>query len=328
MKKKIESLTFKKEWGEGKAKTFFHDITFVGDSTTYNIGAKKVEPDFLIPGQMLNFEISDPERNKIKRVKEEGYQNYKPLPKQPSVDPNSKSLIRALDNTSEGDIVFMDIETAKGVEKLKEGTPLHEAWEYKARYQNEVDRKTGEAISNEEYFEQKAALYAPFAKIVAVVVGRIVDGKLKTKKYLNTGKEKTLLKEFNDDMIKVIGANPATVFCGWANIGFDQPFLAKRMIVHGIQPNTLLDTAHLKPWEISSLDLKDLWKGTSFYPDSLISVAVTMGLPSPKSNMDGSQVSDAFYAGKIEEIGNYCEQDVLTTANVYRKFKGEGKVSL
>lgn len=324
-KSKIESSTFKKEWGEGKAKTFFHDIKFVGDPTTYNIGAKKIDPDFLAPGQFLTYEVTDTERNKIKRVKEDGFQNAKQLPK---VDVNAKSLIRVLENVNESDIVFLDIETARGVKELEEGSALHDAWMYKARYQNEVDRKTGEVMSAEEYFIDKAALYAPFAKVVAIVAGRIVDGTLKTKKYLNTGKEKATLKEFNDDMIKILNANPNTVFCGWANVGFDQPFLMKRMIVHGIQPNILLDTAHLKPWEISSIDLKELWRGTSFYPDSLISVAVTMGLPSPKSKMDGSQVSDAFYEGKIEEIAEYCEQDVLTTANVYRKFRGEGKVTL
>jgi predicted PolB exonuclease-like 3'-5' exonuclease len=76
----------------------------------------------------------------------------------------------------------------------------------------------------------------------------------------------------------------------------------------------------LKPWDIKTIDLSALWKGTSFYPDSLLAVASALGLPSPKQGMDGSEVSEAYYAGKIDEIAEYCTLDVLTTANIFRKF--------
>ena len=37
--------------------------------------------------------------------------------------------------------------------------------------------------------------------------------------------------------------------------------------------------------------------------------------------MDGSLVWDAFKAGKIEEIRNYCETDVANTHLVYLRFQ-------
>jgi hypothetical protein len=115
-------------------------------------------------------------------------------------------------------------------------------------------------------------------------------------------------------------SKPNALLGGYASIGFDAPFIMKRMLVHGIRPHRLLDSSGLKPWEIRALDLKDTWKGTSFYPDSLSAVAVALGLPSPKINLDGAEVSKAFFEGRIDEIVEYCTGDVLTTANIYRKF--------
>lgn len=235
--------------------------------------------------------------------------------------------MKYLDRFNESDLIFFDIETAAQVKKLKKGTPLWDAWEYKCRNENEHLRKTGEVLSNEEYYENKSALYAVFGQVVAIVAGRIDGNTLKTKKYTSK-KEADMLNNFNSDLQLMFNTNPASVLCGWANIGFDGPFLAKRMIVHSIKPSHLLDVAGSKPWEIPAVDLKDLWKGTGFYPDSLIATAVALGLPSPKNKMDGSQVSEAFFAGKITEIADYCEQDVLTVANIYRKFQNKSLVSL
>lgn len=234
--------------------------------------------------------------------------------------------MKYLKQFNEKELIFFDIETVRGVEKLTPNTPIYDAWLYKARYNNEVSRKSGEAVTPEEYFEDKAALYAPFAKVVCIVAGRISDDDLlSTKVY--TGDEGSLLKQFNDDLGKIYKPN-ITAFCGFNNVGFDQPFLTKRMIVNGIEPHEMLDVAHLKPWEIRSVDLSILWKGTSFYQDSMVAVAQALGIPSPKVDMDGSEVSTAFYNGEIKKISEYCVRDVLTTANIFRKFKNKPLVKL
>jgi uncharacterized protein YprB with RNaseH-like and TPR domain len=334
---KIQSVEYLKEHGAGLRKVHYHNVTFEGDSTKYNIGTKEQEPRFLKPGQSLTYEIVD--GNRIKRVDSNQMQNKtvfrKAAPKvevspksAPAQEPvsESTSLIRKLNDYKESDILFFDIETARITKNLKKGSPLEAAWLYKCRYDNELNRKTGKEFTPEEYFIDKAALYAPFAKVVAIVVGKIVKDKLVTKKY--SGEESEMLAGFNTDIETALSKNSNTVFGGWANIGFDQPFLAQRMLVSGIRPNLLLDNAHLKPWEVKSLDLKEIWKGTAFHPASLISVAVALGLPSPKNNMDGSEVGEAYYEGKIEEIVDYCEGDVLTTANIYRKFMGKDLISL
>lgn len=329
MKKQIKETTFRKEWGDGKARTYFFDVLLEGETKPFNIGAKTKDPDFLTPGKILDYTVVDEARRKIKRNQPQ-FENKTVIVERANknklvADDNESgtSLIRGLGQYKEENIIFIDIETVRGVKKLKENTPLYEAWEYKNRYNNELERKTGEKTTLEEYFEQKAALYPTFGKVVVISVGRIVDNKLNIRSYSVSKETKwdegKMLKEFNNDVNKVLMNNPLTVFAGWSNFGFDQPYLAKRMIVHGIKPNILLDTNHLKPWEIPGIDLKEQWKGNSFYPDSLLAVAVALGLPSPKSKMDGSEVGDYYYAGKIAQIVEYCENDVRTTANIYRK---------
>ena len=227
--------------------------------------------------------------------------------------------MKILENVNGEDLLFIDIETVSSVKTLVEGTQLYEAWKYKARYGNELNKKTGEVYSIEEFYESKAALYAPFAKIACITIGKIKSEKIYLKTY--SGDEKTLLKDFNNDTMKFKMVNPKISFCGLNNIGFDEPFILKRMVINGIKPNELIDCGESKPWLQKSIDLGKIFQGTSFYPDSLIAIATALGLPSPKDAIDGSQVTEAFYNGRIADIITYCEKDVTTTINIFRKFK-------
>lgn len=226
--------------------------------------------------------------------------------------------MRQLENLNENDLCFYDIETARAVNVLKEGTPLYEAWKYKARYQNELNKKTGLEYTLEEYYYEKSPLYAPFGRVVTVVVGRIKNNKIHLKSYASYD-EKELLQEFNRDLELVYQSNPKTRFVSFNGVGFDTPYLEKRSIINGIKPSMLLEEGGAKPWELSHLDLSKIWKGNAFYPDSLVAVATALGLPSPKDALDGSEVSNAFYEGRLPEIVKYCLKDVETTARIYRK---------
>lgn len=235
--------------------------------------------------------------------------------------------MRVLEKVKTGDVVFLDIETVSLEENLVEDTPLYDAWSYKARYANELNRKTGLEYTLEEYFKEKAALYAPFAKIICITVGRIIEKSgeepsIMIKSYSGDD-EKALLEDFNNDLGAVCAKNPQTVLCGLNNIGFDEPFIFKRLIINGIKPVKLLDSSGMKPWEVTSIDLGKLFQGTSFYPDSLVAIATAMGLPSPKDGIDGSKVTEFYYAGKLDDIVKYCERDVITTVNIFRKFRFE-----
>ena len=226
--------------------------------------------------------------------------------------------MKQLENLNENDLCFYDIETARAVEVLVEGTPIYDAWKYKARYQNELNKKTGQEYTLEEYYYEKAPLYAPFGRVVTIVVGRIKDNKIYLKSYASYD-EKELLEGFNKDLELVYQSNPNTKLVGFNSNGFDSPFLLKRSIINGVTPASPLDEGTSKPWEMKALDLAKIWQGSAFYPDSLIAVATALGLPSPKDALDGSQVSTAFYEKRLPEIVTYCLKDVETTIRVYRK---------
>lgn len=231
----------------------------------------------------------------------------------------------------EEDLLFFDIETvraAKDFPTLAISNPLLAgAWLYKTRHQNEIEKKTGGEVTPADYFKAKAALYAPFSEICCIVVGRIKDGKvLRTKAYV--GKERQLLQEFATDLGMIVSVRPDTVPAGFNSIGFDGPFMTKRMLVNGITLPPLFDQGDRKPWEVVALDLSKLWQGNAFYPDSLAAVSAALGIASPKTGMDGSEVSDEFYKGHLDKIAEYCTGDVLAVANIYRKFLQKSLVTL
>jgi len=49
-----------------------------------------------------------------------------------------------------------------------------------------------------------------------------------------------------------------------------------------------------------------------------------LGIPSPKDDIDGSEVARVYYVEKnIDRIVTYCEKDVVTIAQVVLRFKNE-----
>jgi hypothetical protein len=117
----------------------------------------------------------------------------------------------------------------------------------------------------------------------------------------------------------------------WNGSGFDLPVLHYRSLVHGIAAPRYWDTGDLDrdfKWNnyISRFhwrhtDLMDVLAG--YQPRStapLDDIAQMLGLPG-KLGMDGSRVWDAWLAGKLGEIRDYCETDVLNTYLVYLRFE-------
>ena len=53
-------------------------------------------------------------------------------------------------------------------------------------------------------------------------------------------------------------------------------------------------------------------------------MAEVLGIPSPKDDIEGSEVAQVFYVEKnIDRIVTYCEKDVVTIAQVVLRFKNE-----
>lgn len=219
--------------------------------------------------------------------------------------------MRLLQSYDEEKMLFYDIETAPVVKELEEGTPLYDSWAYKVNKEGELTPQ--EVI---ESYSIRAGLYPEFAKIVSIVVGKIVNGKIALIK-IDDFEERDLLSSFNS----VLARNPLDTIVGFVNVGFDNPFVAKRMIINGIRPDVMLDCFGAKPWEVKGLDLAVYWKFTSFERASLINITTAFGLPSPKEDIGGADVGRVYWENpkkNISRITEYCARDVVSTVNIFK----------
>jgi hypothetical protein len=96
-------------------------------------------------------------------------------------------------------------------------------------------------------------------------------------------------------------------------------------LINGIKLPSLLQIAGKKPWEIAHLDTLDIWKfGDYKNYTSLELMATIFAIPTPKNDIDGSQVYQVYWEEKnLKRIVDYCQKDVLTLARLLMKFKGE-----
>ena len=97
------------------------------------------------------------------------------------------------------------------------------------------------------------------------------------------------------------------------------------MLIHQISLPQSLQLFNKKPWEVPHLDTLHLWRFGDFkHFTSLKLMAHVLGIPSPKDDIDGSQVASVFYQEKnLERIITYCEKDVVTVAQVFLKLRSE-----
>lgn len=117
----------------------------------------------------------------------------------------------------------------------------------------------------------------------------------------------------------------------WNGSGFDLPVLHYRALRHGIQAPRYWETGdgdrefrynnYLGRFHWRHVDLMDVLSG--YQPRaraSLDQIALLLGLPG-KLGMSGDKVWQCWLDGRIDDIRNYCETDVLNTYLVYLRFE-------
>lgn len=216
-------------------------------------------------------------------------------------------------------VLFLDIETVPQVGTWQELTP-----EWRSLWTKKTERQLGENETPEEFYGKRAGILAEFGKIICISCGIISDEhKLRLKSFYGDN-EYQILREFNEMLSgKYFGSD--TILCAHNGKEFDFPFMARRMIINGIELPAILNLQGKKPWEILHLDTMELWKfGDYKHYTSLNLLAAVLDIPTPKDDIDGSQVASVYYDEKdLERIKTYCEKDVLTVAQIFRKFRGE-----
>ena len=97
------------------------------------------------------------------------------------------------------------------------------------------------------------------------------------------------------------------------------------MLINGIKLPKILNIAGKKPWEINHLDTMELWKFGDYKSfTSLNLLATVFGIPTPKDDIDGSDVARVYWEEKdLKRIVNYCQKDVLTVAQLLLRMQNE-----
>ena len=218
------------------------------------------------------------------------------------------------------DILFLDIETVPLHQQYSElSAEAQMLWEEKTRYQRK------EEFSAEEFYD-RAGIWAEFGKIVCISVGyfsfRHQQRTFRVTSF--TGEEKNLLVDFSR-LVNEHFSRPNKLFCAHNGKEFDFPYISRRMIINGIEIPQKLQLFGKKPWEIPHLDTMEMWKfGDYKHYTSLKLLAHILGIPSPKDDIDGSEVRNVFYnEGDIDRIATYCEKDTITVAQILLRFRND-----
>jgi len=223
-------------------------------------------------------------------------------------------------------ILFLDIETVSQYAIFEE---VPETWKELWRHKAESLIRDDRSVTPEELYD-RAAIYAEFGKIICISCGYITDPGPDKKIRLTSfygDNEKELLTRFCD-MLRKWSPDNKKFLCAHNGKNFDFPYLCRRMVINGLPIPPLLDLAGKKPWEIPHMDTLEYWKfgeGKSFV--SLNLLAHALGIPTPKDDIDGSQVGAVYWVQKdLDRIVTYCYKDVVTVAQVYLRLTGESLI--
>lgn len=232
-------------------------------------------------------------------------------------------MLKYIDLTS---VLFLDIETVSGHATFEELNPtMQYLWSLKTDMLQKKYADT-ETVPPSEYYE-KAGIYSEFGKIVCISVGffaRDKDGlRFRVKSYFSHD-EKELLVQFSELLNKRFPDTARQYLCGHNIKEFDIPYICRRMVIHGLEFPNMLDIAGKKPWETKHLlDTMEYWSfGDRKAFTSLKLLCGVFGIPTPKDDIDGSDVGRVYWKeNDLERIETYCKKDVVATAQVFLKYK-------
>jgi len=217
-------------------------------------------------------------------------------------------------------VLFLDIETVplyKNFSELEETT--QQLWEQKTKYQRKDE------FTAEEFYD-RAGIWAEFGKIVCISVGHFVfKGDIRNFRVTTFhGEEINILNDFKT-LLETHYNKPQHLLCAHNGKEFDFPYIARRMIINSIDIPFKLNLFGKKPWEVPHLDTLELWKFGDYKTyTSLKLMTHVLGIPSPKDDIEGSEVYKVFYKDQdIDRIIRYCEKDTIAVAQIILRLRNE-----
>lgn len=220
-------------------------------------------------------------------------------------------------------IIFLDVETVpkyKNFEQLP--TTEQEFWEHKKRKMHADD------VDIQDHYFGNAGIFAEFGRIICISCGILTKSnqgmQLRIKSFYGDD-EASILLQFKDLLDKHLVKFGDFGVCGHNINEFDIPYICRRMLINQIDLPVVLDRlSGKKPWENLNIDTMQLWKFGDY--KSYISLKMLthiLQVPSPKDDIDGSQVAKVYYEedGGMERIKKYCQKDVVAVVQLVFRFK-------
>lgn len=222
-------------------------------------------------------------------------------------------------------ILFLDCETAPMKLTYSELSPRMQAlWDKKSRkYQSQSPDS-----STAELFSEKAGIHAEFGLVVCISAGYLqFDSEgiphITMKSWCGDDEAENL-KGFGRMLDKYSAVKGARRLCAHNGKEFDFPYLGRRYVINRLNIPYMLQVQGKKPWETQFVDTMELWKFGDYKSyTSLDLLTAILDIPSPKDDIDGSQVAGVFWNDKdYDRIQKYCEKDVISTAQVLLRMSG------
>ncbi len=218
-------------------------------------------------------------------------------------------------------LLVIDIETVPQYSSFDQ-VPEHlqKLWDQKTQYQRKEETPEG--------FYERAGIWAEFGKIICISAGIFTGGKtagLRVKSFASHN-EKVLLEGFS----ALLNSQPASlILCAHNGKEFDFPYICRRMLVNGLKTPSQLEISGKKPWEVNHLDTMELWKFGDYKSYTSLSLLTAIfDIPTPKDDIDGSMVGHVYWVeDQLERIATYCEKDVIATAQLLRRYRGEDLIT-
>jgi len=217
-------------------------------------------------------------------------------------------------------LFLLDIETVPQHPAYQQLSP-----EWQARWWHKIAKTIPEGMSPEDSYLLKAGILAEFGKIVCISIGcfyqRNNENFLKIKS-IYSHDEKELLYSFLKISNRMCERIEDFQFAGHNIREFDIPYICRRMIINHIPLPQYLCLHNAKPWEVNMLDTLQWWRfGDIKNYISLDLLASVLGVPTSKTDMDGSMVQEVYYKDNdLPRIVEYCQRDVVVVANVLLRF--------
>jgi DNA polymerase elongation subunit (family B) len=220
------------------------------------------------------------------------------------------------------ELLLLDIETVPAFPAFAD---MDSGWQ--SLFLDKNAKTMPEGMSPDEIYHKRAGILAEFGKIICISTAFFYqdeDHQMRLKIKSLYGKDEVeILRNFTDLCNKMQQHHRHFQFGGHNIREFDIPYICRRMLINGLPLPECLQLHDKKPWEVKMFDTLNWWKfGDNKNYVSLHLLASVLGIPTSKSDIDGSMVQDVYYKdNNLPRIVEYCQRDVVVTANIILRFK-------